>query len=89
MTAMAKMPKFFGEDRAAQMTGQDFLQALRRAGRRHGVAVTTDNKKGKGSHIRVYFGDRATTLKDRRKEIPRPLLKVMLDQLGLSEDDLN
>lgn len=34
-------------------------------------------------------GDRFTTLKDRRKEIGPGLLKAMLDQLGLTKEDLD
>jgi mRNA interferase HicA len=70
------------------LTGQEFLAALRRTGRRNGVPVAVDNKKGKGSHVTVYYGNRSTTLKDRKKEIPRPLLKTMLRHLGLREEDL-
>jgi len=71
------------------MTGNDFLQKLRKTARRHGVRVAVDTKKGKGSHVTVYFGARATTLKDRRKELSRPLLRKMLADLGLSENDLD
>ena len=39
-------------------------------GRSHGVAVRIDHKRGKGSHSTLYFGERKTILKDRRKEIP-------------------
>jgi hypothetical protein len=43
---------------------------------------------GKGSHGRLYYGNRFTTLKDRRKEIGPGLLKAMLDQLGLPKADI-
>jgi len=39
-------------------------------------------------HGRLYYGDRFTTLKDRKKEIGPGLLKAMLDQLGLTKEDL-
>lgn len=70
------------------MTGHEFLQALRRTARRDGVAVRVDTRQGKGSHIVVHYGAKKTTLKDRRKELPRPLLKKMLRDLGLNESDL-
>ena len=50
--------------------------------------VAFDGGHGKGSHGRLYFGDRFTTLKDRRKEIGPGLLAAMLDQLGLKRDDI-
>jgi HicA toxin of bacterial toxin-antitoxin, len=44
--------------------------------------------QGKGSHGRLYYGNRFTTLKDRRKEIGPGLLNAMLAQLGLTKADL-
>jgi hypothetical protein len=70
------------------MTGDEFEGCIRRLGRRRGVRVSFDPGRGKGSHGRLYFGERFTTLKDRKKEIGPGLLKAMLDQLGLSGADL-
>jgi hypothetical protein len=70
------------------MTGDEFERRIRKLGRRRGVLVSFDPGHGKGSHGRLYFGDRFTTLKDRRKEIGPGLLKAMLDQLGLVRADL-
>jgi mRNA interferase HicA len=42
----------------------------------------------KGSHGRLYYGNRFTTLKDRKKEIGPGLLNAMLAQLGLTKADL-
>ena len=55
--------------------------------RRREVPVLFDRGHGKGSHGRLYYGDRFTTLKDRKKEIGPGLLKAMLDQLGLTKED--
>jgi len=52
------------------------------------MLVSFDRSHGKGSHGRLYYGDRFTTLKDRKKEIGPGLLKAMLDQLGLTRADL-
>ena len=43
---------------------------------------------GKGSHGRLYFGERFATVKDLRKELGVGLLKAMLRQLGLRRTDL-
>ena len=56
--------------------------------RQLGVLASFDRGHGKGSHGRLYYGDRFTTLKDRKKEIGPGLLKAMLDQLGLTKADL-
>lgn len=70
------------------MTGHEFEKRIRRLGRQRGMLVSFDRSHGKGSHGRLYYGDRFTTLKDRKKEIGPGLLKAMLDQLGLTRADL-
>ena len=70
------------------MTGDEFVKRIRRLGRERGVAVRFESRPGKGSHGRLYFGDRFTTLKDRRKEIGQGLLSAMVRQLGLSREDV-
>jgi mRNA interferase HicA len=70
------------------MNGNEFERKIKRIGRQRGVPVSFDSGHGKGSHGRLYYGGRFTTLKDRRKEIGPGLLKAMLDQLGLTRTDL-
>jgi mRNA interferase HicA len=70
------------------MTGNEFERKIRKLGRKRGVAVSFDPAHGKGSHGRLYYGIRFTTLKDRKKEIGPGLLNAMLDQLGLIRADL-
>lgn len=70
------------------MTGSELERRIKKLGRRLGVPVSFDQGRGKGSHGRLYYGDRFTTLKDRKKEIGPGLLNAMLDQLGLTKDDL-
>ena len=70
------------------MNGHEFERKIKRIGRQRNVRVSFDVGHGKGSHGRLYYGDRFTTLKDRRKEIGAGLLKAMLDQLGLTRTDL-
>ena len=70
------------------MTGDEFVRRIRRLGRERGVAVRFEARTGKGSHGRLYFGGRFTTVKDRRKTIGAGLLAAMLRQLGLRRDDL-
>ena len=70
------------------MTGDEFTKCIRRLGRERGVTVRFEPRKGKGSHGRLYFGHRFTTMKDRRKKIGQGLLSAMLRQLGLSREDI-
>jgi len=70
------------------MTGNELLRRLRRLGSERGIIVRFAEERGKGSHGTLYYGERATVLKDRRVEIAPGLLHAMLRQLGLSERDL-
>jgi hypothetical protein len=70
------------------MNGNEFERKIKKLGQHRGIAVSFDPGHGKGSHGRLYFGSRFTTLKDRKKEIGPGLLKAMLDQLGLTKADL-
>ena len=56
-------------------------------GAERGVSVRLDTKRGKGSHVTLYFGSRKTIVKDRRKELPTGLLSAMIRQLGLERSD--
>ena len=70
------------------MTGNEFERKVRALGRKREVPVSFDRGHGKGSHGRLYYGPRFTTLKDRKKEIGPGLLNAMLTQLGLARADL-
>ena len=56
--------------------------------RRRGVPFRHVLHRGKGSHGRIYLGERFTTLQDPRKELPRGTLHGMLDDLGIDLRDL-
>lgn len=68
--------------------GREFIELVRKIGRERGVPVRIDTKRGKGSHITVYYGARKTVVKDRRKELRPGLLSAMVRQLGFANDDL-
>lgn len=61
---------------------------MKAAAKRKGVSYEFRKERGKGSHGMLYFGDRRTTVKDRKAEISPGLLRAMLKQLGLSLEDL-
>jgi mRNA interferase HicA len=71
------------------MTGAEFIRAVRRLGRRHDIEVRFVTRRGKGSHGTLYFGDRKTVVKDRKKELSRGLLADMLRQLRIDPKDLD
>jgi len=71
------------------MDGIEFIRRVKKVGRKRNIPVRYEGRPGKGSHGRLYYGSRFTTVKDRRKEISKGLLHDLLDQLGLRIDDIS
>ena len=46
-----------------------------------------DTKRGKGSHVTLYYGGSKTIVKNRRKDLAPGLLSAMVRQLGLKRSD--
>ncbi|HEX3554397.1 MAG TPA: type II toxin-antitoxin system HicA family toxin [Thermoanaerobaculia bacterium] len=46
-------------------------------------------ERGKGSHGTLYFGSRFTVIRDLKDELKTGTLHAMLQQLGLTLQDLN
>ena len=70
------------------MNGREFMARVRRLARRKGIAIRFDRTRGKGSHGILYFGDRRTVVKDRRKPLKTGTLLGMCKQLGIDPNDL-
>jgi mRNA interferase HicA len=70
------------------MTGNEFLDRVKAYARRRRVSFEFDPTSGKGSHGRLYLGNRHTTVKDLKKEISSSLLSKMCRELGISRRDL-
>jgi len=67
------------------VNGAEFIKMVRRIAKQNGIAVRLVVRRGKGSHGRLYYGDRFTTIKDRKKEIGPELYRKMLHDLGIDE----
>ena len=70
------------------VNGREFITRARKLARRKGIVVRFDRTRGKGSHGTLYFGDRRTVVKDRRKPLKTGTLLGMCRQLGIDPNDL-
>jgi mRNA interferase HicA len=68
--------------------GAEFVRRVRKVGRRRGVTVSFRKERGKGSYGTLYFGGRLTVVRDLKDEMKKGTLHAMLQQLGLTLDDL-
>ena len=70
------------------MRGSEFIRRIEALGRQRRVTVRVESKRGKGSHVTLYYGSSKTIVKDRRKELGPGLLSKMIRDLGLDRRDL-
>jgi mRNA interferase HicA len=47
-----------------------------------------DKKRGKGSHVTLYFGDQLTIVRNPKDELKTGTLHAMCRQLGIERDEL-
>ena len=63
------------------MTSREFIRRARDYARKTGLSFRFDPTRGKGSHGRVYVGERFTTVQ--RGELKPGVLAAMLRQLNI------
>ena len=67
------------------MNGREFIRRARRYGKRTGRSVRFVPRQGKGSHGRLWVGERFTWVP--RNELGPGLLRTMLTQLQIRKED--
>ncbi|MBN2854937.1 MAG: type II toxin-antitoxin system HicA family toxin [Halothiobacillaceae bacterium] len=53
-----------------------------------GISTQVDKKRGKGSHVTLYFGDKFTVVRNPKDELKTGTLNAMLKQLGLTKEEI-
>ena len=71
----------------SKIKGREFVQRVSELGAARTVPVRVEAKRGKGSHVTLYYGARKTVVKDLRKEVAPSLPSAMIRQLGLTRRD--
>jgi mRNA interferase HicA len=71
------------------MRGNEFIKKIQKLARKRGIETKVDSKRGKGSHVTLYFGDRLTILRNPKDELKTGTLKAMLKQLGITQNEFN
>jgi mRNA interferase HicA len=70
------------------MKGSEFIRKLKKLAKARNIDIKVEKKRGKGSHMTLYFGDRFTIIRNPKDELKTGTLKAMLVQLGIKEDEL-
>jgi mRNA interferase HicA len=69
--------------------GSEFVRRTRKLARKRDVTVDFIPARGKGSHGTLYFGGQFTVVRDLKDELKTGTFHAMLQQLGLTPEDLN
>lgn len=69
------------------MRGNEFIRRVKQIAKERGLLCRMDEKRGKGSHVTLYYGSRFTVVRNPKDELKTGTLHGMLKQLGLTLDD--
>lgn len=70
------------------MTGNEFIRKVKALGKRHGISVTLNASRGKGSHQTLYYGTAFTVVRNPKDELKTGTLHAMCAQIGIRALDL-
>ncbi|MBA2653945.1 MAG: type II toxin-antitoxin system HicA family toxin [Gammaproteobacteria bacterium] len=70
------------------MKGSEFLKKIKKLGKEKGIKVELVQRRGKGSHSTLLYGERFTIIRNLKDELKTGTYNAMLQQLGIDKDDL-
>ena len=70
------------------VNGREFIARVRRLARSDRIVVKFDCTRGKGGHGTLYYGDRCTVPKDRRRPLRTGTLHGVCKPPGIDPNDL-
>jgi mRNA interferase HicA len=71
-----------------KMKGSEFIRKAQMLAKVRGLPWRLDGKRGKGSHVTLYFGERITVVRNPKDELKTGTLHAMCKQLGIRKDEL-
>ena len=72
----------------ARVRGNEFIRRVQALAKERSLSCRVDEKRGKGSHVTLYFGDRMTIVRNPKDELKTGTLHAMCKQLGIWKSDL-
>jgi len=71
------------------MKGNEFIRKIKKLGRKNGTYVVKFVAcRGKGSHGTLFYGEKFTIVRNPKDELKTGTIHAMIEQLGLTLDDL-
>ncbi len=69
------------------MKGNEFIRRTLKLAKQRGIEARVDKKRGKGSHVTLYYSDKHTVVRSPKDELKIGTFKAMLKQLDLSGNE--
>jgi len=70
------------------MKGSEFVKKLKILAKKQGIDVRIDERRGKGSHSTLFYGEKFTIIRNLKDELKTGTYYAMLKQLGIKENEL-
>jgi mRNA interferase HicA len=70
------------------MKGNELIKKVKKLAKKRSIKARVDEKRGKGSHVTLYFGDKFTIVRNPKDELKTGTLNAILKQLGIKEDEI-
>jgi mRNA interferase HicA len=68
--------------------GNEFIRRVQALAKERGLECRVDEKRGKGSHVTLYFGKRLTVVRNPKDQLKTGTLHATCKQLGIEKADL-
>ena len=70
------------------MKGSEFIRKIQTLAKKRHLDCRVNKKRGKGSHMTLYFGHRMTIVRNPKDELKTGTLHAMCKQLGIRADEI-
>jgi mRNA interferase HicA len=71
----------------ATVRGNEFIKRVQRLARKQGLEARVEPRRGKGSHVTLYYGAARTVVRNPKDELKTGTFHAMLAQLGIALED--
>jgi mRNA interferase HicA len=69
------------------MNGSEFIKQLKKLAKQKNKSVVLEQRRGKGSHATLFYGDKFTIIRNLKDELKTGTYNAMLKQLGITKRD--
>ncbi len=70
------------------MRGNEFIKRIQKLARQRNIECRVDQKRGKGSHVTLYYGAAFTIVRNPKEELKTGTMNAMLKQLCIKKEEI-